>query len=150
MEPVVNTLLSIIVFWLSANFGLPANYAHPRVVVLPPAEMASLRYGGSAAPLGALDRSGPRRVVSLYDTRTRTIYLPRGWTGATPAQISMLVHEMVHHLQALAGLRCACPEEREKLAYAAQERWLSLFGGSLERDFETDPFTLLAVTTCSH
>jgi len=146
----MNTLLSILVFWLSANFGLPANYDHPRVAFVSPSEMVSIQYRGLAMvqPEGALFRPNARTVVSLYDTRTRTIYLRKGWTGATAAELSMLVHEMVHHLQMRAGLRYACPEEREKLAYEAQDRWLRLFGGSLEREFETDPFTLLSVTNC--
>jgi hypothetical protein len=42
----------------------------------------------------------------------------------------------------------ACPQEREKLAYQAQERWLPLFGHSLEADFELDGFSLLGKTQC--
>jgi hypothetical protein len=34
---------------------------------------------------------------------------------------------MVHHLQTVGGLKFACPQEREELAYKAQERWLELF-----------------------
>ena len=33
-------------------------------------------------------------------------------------------------------------------AYTAQERWLGLFGHSLEQDFELDGFSLLAKTRC--
>jgi len=86
------------------------------------------------------------RVV-LSDS-TRTIYLPDEWTGSTPAELSVLVHEMVHHLQNLAGLKYECPQAREKLAYTAQERWLGLFGHDLAQDFELDGFSLLAKTKC--
>jgi len=54
----------------------------------------------------------------------------------------------VHHVQNVAGLKYACAQEREKLAYEAQERWLGLFGHSLERDFELDGFSLLVKTRC--
>ena len=29
----------------------------------------------------------------------------------------MLMHKMVHHIQNMAGLKFACPEEREKMAF---------------------------------
>jgi hypothetical protein len=54
----------------------------------------------------------------------------------------------VHHLQNVGGLTFACPQEREKLAYEAQERWLKLFGRDLEQDFDLDRFTLLVTTNC--
>jgi hypothetical protein len=41
-----------------------------------------------------------------------------------------------------------CPQEREKLAYLAQERWLGLFGHNLESDFDLNPFSLLVKTKC--
>src|SRR5262245_34561878 len=69
---------------------------------------------------------------------TRTIYLPEGWTGDTPAELSVLVHEVVHHFQNVLRLKYECPQEREKLAYIAQDRWLALFGHSLESDFHMD------------
>ena len=78
----------------------------------------------------------------------RTIYLAEGWTGLSHADLSVLVHEMVHHMQNLAGLKYHCPQEREKLAYAAQARWLALVGHSLEQDFELDGFSLLFKTRC--
>jgi hypothetical protein len=55
---------------------------------------------------------------------------------------------MVHHFQNVLGVKHECPQEREKLAYTAQDRWLSLFGHTLETDFELDGFSLLAKTGC--
>jgi len=45
-------------------------------------------------------------------------------------------------------LKYECPQEREKLAYIAQDRWLALFGHSLESDFHMDAFSLLVKTQC--
>ena len=59
-----------------------------------------------------------------------------------PAELSVLVHEMVHHLQAASDMRFACPAEREVLAYRAQGAWLGLFGESLESAFGIDAATL--------
>ena len=89
-----------------------------------------------------------REVVAVYSFPNDTIYLPEGSTGNTPAELSVLVHEMVHHLQNRAGAKFACIQESEAMAYAAQERWLGLYGHNLLADFEVDAFTLLASTRC--
>jgi hypothetical protein len=117
--------LTAIAAWLSFNLMLPPVYDHPQV------DFASLS-----------------KVEAFYDDATRTIYLPQGWTGRSPAELSVLVHEMVHHVQNVAGLTYACREERERIAYAAQKQWLALFGRDLMREFEIDPMTLLVRTNC--
>jgi Domain of unknown function (DUF6647) len=78
----------------------------------------------------------------------RTIYLRKEWTGRTPTELSVLVHEMVHHLQNVGGLKYVCPAEREKPAYDAQDRWLSLFGRNLIDEFKLDRMTVLVRTHC--
>jgi Mlc titration factor MtfA (ptsG expression regulator) len=62
--------------------------------------------------------------------------------------VSVLVHEMVHHLQNMAGTTYGCPAAREKLAYAAQQKWLAQAGQDFFEAFETDPMTLLVRTSC--
>jgi len=69
------------------------------------------------------EEAGQREVVADYDDATNKVNLPKGWTADTPAELSVLVHEMVHHLTEPRKAR-----EREKLADEAQERWLRLFG----------------------
>jgi uncharacterized protein DUF6647 len=148
-------LLTAIETWLSIEFDLPILGIHPRIELVPPAEIAALRYRGHFPNAGTEHAtSGPsaapsdRDTVAVYSDSTRTIYLAENWTGSTPAELSVLVHEMVHHLQSLAGLKYECPQAREKLAYTAQERWLALFGHDLAQDFELDGFSLLAKTKC--
>jgi uncharacterized protein DUF6647 len=82
-----------------------------------------------------------------FDT-TKTIFLPATWAGTTPAELSILVHEMVHHLQNVAKLKYDCPAAREKLAYQAQDRWLKRFGQDLEKEFEIDMLMLLVTSAC--
>jgi hypothetical protein len=131
MEP----LLSAIVTWLALNFGMPAIHEHPRVRFVAPQTMEAVR--GSA-----------QTVEAIYEDASRTIFLDEKWEGKTPAELSVLVHEMVHHLQNLAGLKYECPQAREQQAYAAQQRWLGLFGSDLEKAFELDSMTLLVRTRC--
>jgi hypothetical protein len=148
----MNALLTAIALWLSANFGLPATHDLPHVEHASAIKMADLRYKGlarlDAQPTGGPVQPGRREVVAVYDDATRTIYLQDGWNADTPADLSVLVHEMVHHLQNIGELKFECPQERERVAYQAQERWLGLFGRDLQQDFEIDPFTLLVSTKC--
>ena len=154
----MDALLTAIVIWISANYALPASLNHPRIERVASIEMAGLRYKGL---LSALQRKTTalqeqessfekrRDVVALYNDQTRTIYLSDKWAGATPAELSVLVHEMVHHLQNEAGTTYECPAEREKLAYEAQDNWLRLFGRDLEQEFEINGLALLVSTSCA-
>lgn len=143
----MNALMTAIVLWLSVNFGLPANFDHPKIEFVPASKIVSLRYHALLNAAPELN-TGQREVVAVYDTNARTIYLREGWTGDTPAELSVLVHEMVHHLQTVGDAKFECPQQREQAAYDAQDRWLGLFGGDLEHDFQIDPFTLLITTRC--
>ena len=151
----MEALLTAIVLWISANFDLPAKYDHPKIEIVPATEIAALRYRTFAPEkqreilsLGGNTTGGD--VVAIYDSTRKTIFLPMGWTGGTPAELSVLVHELVHHLQSAAKLTFECPAAREELAYAAQEKWLGLFGRSLLSEFEIDPFTLKIRTVCGY
>lgn len=151
----MQSVLTAIVTWLSFNFSLPAVYDHPRIEFVSPEAMQAVRHQraqlGQAPPLPTGKSTQPNRaskVEAFYDDATRTIYLAEGWTGKSPAELSVLVHEMVHHVQNVAGLTYACAEEREKLAYAAQRQWLALFGRNLMKEFKLDPMTLLVRTNC--
>jgi hypothetical protein len=53
---------------------------------------------------------------------------PRGETVAIYSDHAQTIYEIVHHFQKMLGLKHECPQEREKLASMAQERWLALFG----------------------
>src|SRR5262249_42189543 len=138
------SLLTRIEAWLSTEFDLPKSGVLPRIELVPPAKMVGLRYHGLLSE-GAMSGAQARLVrdmVAIYIDSERTIYLADGWTGSSYADRSVLVHEMVHHMQNMAGMKYECAQEREKLAYAAQDRWLALVGRSLEQDFELDGFTL--------
>ena len=147
-------LLTAMETWISSQFDLPAIHEHPGIEFAPPAKIASLRFtdllSDPKAQVEPNNRASSAQddTIAIYYDATRTIYLPEGWTGGTPAELSVLVHEVVHHFQNVLGLKHECPQEREKLAYIAQDRWLGLFGHNLTDDFGLDPFSLLVKTEC--
>ena len=134
-------LVDTITLWLSVNFALPSPTHAPALVGLSSDELVAMRYGPGNAARAA-------DVVAVYDDGT--IFLAKSWTGRTPAELSILVHEMVHHLQSSAGMRFACPGEREILAYKAQDAWLGLFGENLESAFGIDAAMIMVGTACTH
>ena len=149
-------MLTEIVKWLASNFDFPAIYDHPIVELARPLKITAMRYKGvlpdrwreDSIDDPAVHAAHQREVIAVYNDTTKTIVLPESWSGATPAELSILVHEMVHHLQNLAKLRYECPAAREKLAYRAQDQWLKRFGQDLETAFEVDMFTLLVTSSC--
>jgi hypothetical protein len=146
-------LLTTIENWLSSHFDLPTIDRHPRIELASGSTIASLGYKKLLSDWSIIAGSATDsqlRTISLYDDLTQTIYVPNGWTGSTDIEVSILVHEMVHHFQNLLGLKYACAQEREQLAYLAQDGWLSQSGRSLASDFDLDPFSLLVATTCKY
>ena len=148
----MNALLTTIVLWLSLNYDLPTNYDHPKIEFVNVEQIAAKKYLGilkpDSATSGAHANKDDFSIVAFYDMPQRTIYLAEGWAGKSPAESSVLVHEMVHHLQTLSEQKYSCPQERERLAYDAQEKWLNLMGRSIQSEFEIDPFSMLVLTRC--
>jgi hypothetical protein len=120
-------LLDEIGTWLSSNFDLPAIRDRPAVAFTSKTELATMRAKDRVSSQGFMQDGAPseptqRRVVALYDNKLRTIFLTDDWLEQLPADQSILVHEMVHHVQNVAGLKFECPMQREKLAYLAQDK----------------------------
>ena len=145
--------LQAVATWLASNFELPVTAELPNVARVSQARMNALRYRGLVPPAAAEASREPSQgsaTVAIYDDRSRTIYLPEDWRGNTPAELSILVHEMVHHLQNVGSLKHDCPQAREKLAYAAQGHWLAQFGRNLQDELEVDPFAILVRSSCAY
>ncbi len=152
--------IETIMAWLADRFDLPRSVEPPAIVFDSPERLAQMRYGsfvaGRSIPSGAETegqtgpggQAGQGDVVALYNDSKRAIHLSQAWNGTSDASMSVLVHEMVHHLQNMAGLKYACTGEREKIAYQAQETWLKQSGKSLESEFGIDPLTLLVRSNC--
>ncbi len=147
-------LLDEIVTWLSSNFDLPAIKERPAIEFAPKMKLVTMRAGDGAPSQGFTENDeldeGQRQVVAFYNHKSKTILLADDWIGTSPADQSILVHEMVHHLQNLGKLEFDCPRANEKLAYLAQDKWLGRFGLSLEKEFDVDMFTVLISSACMY
>ena len=146
-------LMTAIAEWLTQEFGLPRATDLPRIAFATPSELVRKRYrlvrlDAARASFDVPAPSTMARTVAFYDDADMTIYLREDWHGDNAVDVSVVVHEMVHHLQNAGHLRFACARAREATAYEAQEKWLQLHGRSLRADFDIDPFTVLVNAMC--
>ena len=146
------SLFDEVVTWLGGNFDLAASSERPKIEFASKDKLLRMRVADRAEWQGFTQaESEPtteRNVVAVYDTVSKTIFLPDDWIGVSAADQSILVHEIVHHLQNLSQQKFECPAAREKLAYLAQDKWLAKFGTSLEREFDLDMFTVVVSSAC--
>lgn len=136
--------------WIAANSEFTGIDDIPKIERTTPTEMARVRWklGSGKQDARSVTFAHDDSLIAIYVDDTRTIYLRVDWSGRTLAELSVLVHELVHHYQNVAGVKYNCPQEREKLAYRMQERWLNLYRRSLASEFNIDPFSLLVKTSC--
>lgn len=65
----------------------------------------------------------------------RAMYIPgmvildnEAWEADDPVQLSLLVHELVHHAQLFSKRKYACSDAKEYEAYIIQNQWLEAHG----------------------
>jgi len=142
--------MKAVVDWLAKEPGLPTIYQQPNLRLVPHGLLPRIRNGLSTDNGESIDALPSSDLAAFYHDLDKTMYLPDTWRGRTLAEQSVLVHELVHHLQNVSKLRFTCPQEREEQAYVAQRAWLALFGRDFFAEFEVDRFTLLVRTRCMH
>ena len=138
----MEALINVIALWLALTSGLPSAQEYPQVRHLPAEQLVTIVPGAVVA------NGEGHALLGLYDSRTKTIVLRDDWDSRSPADVSVLVHELVHYLQDRGALSYDCAGQREALAYDAQQRWLKLFGMDLQSVFQLDPLTLKVRTAC--
>lgn len=138
----MEALINVLTMWLSLTLSLPAPDDHPKVHYVMPPRLAALRYG---APAGSNEEP---QIMGAYDGHSKTIFLRADWDSRSSLDVSVLVHELVHYMQDRASADFECAGAREAQAYAAQQRWLALYGTDLERAFGIDAMTLKIRTSC--
>lgn len=136
-------LSEAIAAWLSANFGLPTMRHAPRIAYAPAADIAPFRARSSS------ETASIAEIPSFYAGHSQTIFLPEGWNGITPVELSVFVREMVHHVQGQGNNAYHCtPSDNEKFAHAVQRRWLALFGDDGQKATPTDSHGLVVSPRC--
>ena len=68
-------------------------------------------------------RPGPHQR-GFYDIELGVIYIVKPWSPNNPQDVSVVLHELVHHRQQTAQ-HWYCPGAQELPAYRLQEKWLA-------------------------
>lgn len=142
--------MASVVRWISAASVLPSTVRFPEINIIPLETIASHRRSLAGPGLQEESRGavadGDGDILAFYDRNKATIYHGNNWTGDNPVEMSILVHEMVHHMEAMAEIRGYAESGGERLAYALQDRWLKAHGTDLKTAFGIDPFSVTTLT----
>ena len=141
----METLIATLIAWIVARTELGAPDP-PRIVFVPKHQINELYRGvtnGEREPQtmlsnikGARNPNDPAGVQALYIRADRTIYLQQNWRPVGLRNQSILLHELVHHVQRFNHVNASCPGSLEKRAYDLQAAWLREHGVA-------DPYQLM-------
>ena len=107
----MDALVATLIAWLVSKTGLTAPEP-PRIIQIPIEQMIEIT--GSTA-----------RPQAIYVRKEHTIYLRNDWTSDSLLNRATLLHELVHHLQAMNNVQAPCERAHEAEAYHLELAWLS-------------------------
>ena len=139
LEPAVVTGL---IAWIVGRTGW-ANQDPPSIRFVTPSQLLKIYHVGDEDVLNDVG------LKALYLIGTHTVYLPENWNQNDLLDRSVLLHELVHHLQQLNNVKAACLAAREPQAYDLQIEWLREQGIQDPYKFlNIDEFTITFMSLC--
>jgi len=140
-------ILVTLLIWISQNSVF--EITDPNEYPLPTLTFMSQNEIHYMATNSTLDEATFFRVRASYLPETNTIYLPYDANINTLHFESMLLHELVHHVQNINGISYPCNGHVEKDAYLLEVEYLLQKG--VEDPYELmglHPLTLIFLTQC--
>jgi hypothetical protein len=136
----MSELVAALLVWIAGQTGLAVPPA-PSVEFLPREKISERAFGRRW-------QAGDD-IRGLYDGKVATVFLLEGWDSAELRDRSILLHELVHHVQAFHGLRYECSARREREAYEMTVKWLRSLGvADPYALMDTDEYTIVAMSAC--
>ena len=137
MAPLMRGLMA----WAAPLTGLPVPPSLPKVVYRDKCALQAIVYGGN------VPCEDGHAVAAYHDG---VMFLTEGWQPDTAAGVSVLLHELVHHMQHEAGVaETPCRAEAlEKPAYAAEWAFLRAAGLDPFKAMGTNELALFFFITC--
>ena len=138
LEP--NVIVSLI-SWIVAKTKWGVREP-PTVCFVKSDQLIDMAYGGEGIP------DAPR-INGLYAPAGHIVYLSEKWNLNDLRDRSYLLHELIHHLQAINNVKTGCLAANERLAYELQLEWLCEQGIRDPYKFlDIDEFTITLISQC--
>ena len=102
--------------WIIGKTGWSISDAPP-IQKVSRAQLGQMFFGAEEAIVGI-------EPLALYSRDRHVIYLTDTWNSDQLLDRSILLHELVHHLQVMNGVKLACQTKYEAQAYQLQISWL--------------------------
>ena len=99
------------------------------------------------------DINNERAPIALYDNKQQHIILNEKFNIETVHDQSVLLHELIHHVQLHNGVykKVKCKNELEAEAYELHDKWLrEKYGVTLKNIIGINELFLIFVTTCQY
>ena len=114
----MKTLISIMMVWISINTGFVVP-DEPLIVYMTPLEIKMYAYGCNDDPI-------PIGNEDACDSNTVIAGTPKALYDPTILNLSILLHELIHHLQYYNDYdkEIECHGKLEEQAYTLQDKWL--------------------------
>lgn len=137
----MDILIATFIAWIAAHSSL-GTAQPPHIRFVPKQVMSSAYQAAARAP-------NFFHAEAFYQPFTATIYLPKTWRVGDLRDRSVLLHELVHHLQTANHIKASCMGALERQAYDLQFKWLRENGVADPYDFTgLDVLTVIIAGTC--
>ena len=137
----MKSLILALVTWASAQTGLPSTDSLPVVKHVSAKQMWHMAHPGME-----YEPDGTQQYLGLY--ANGVMWLRDDWSPQSPLDVSVLLHELVHHMQAQANVEYPCRGKMEKVAHEAQFAWLEAAGLDPYETIGLNQLYYVMVTTC--
>jgi hypothetical protein len=137
----MNPLIAMLIAWIAAHSTMAAA-GPPDIHFVPKPAMNALYFRDQG-------KREAFQVEGFYLPDKSTVYLPDSWRLTDLRDQSILLHELVHHLQAVNKVHMSCPQALERQAYQLQLEWLRDNGIEHPYDFAgLDVLAVIIATAC--
>ena len=130
-------ILVALLLWIGTNSNNNTDISLPTVLFMEQEQMESVYY---------VDQNRSGHLYGFYNIEKDIIVLPDTWDRNDPWHLSVLLHELVHYVQDINGIKFQCTAEMEKDSWPLQKQYLA---NEHEYHWEYDALWHMVISTCN-
>ena len=133
-------LITVLLMWIGQSTMYDVDIEHPNVVMMPPQELIEQYKATMLAKTNHIEE-----LWAYYNTTNQTIYLRADFRQYDQWDKSILLHELLPHVQSMNGVKFQCINQMEEEAWPLQKKYLKDFHNV---DWNYDMLWYLMISTC--